>query len=206
VTVRSTTFGGLTIEYDENVLEPRSWTTAQSYWATDLLRTSPDGPVLELCSGAGHIGLLTATLSARPLVQVDLNPVACEFARANAAATEPPAEVEVLEGPVMGTVEPGRTFVGVIADPPWVPSQDTSRFPDDPLAAIDGGEDGLDIARSCVRVAGRHLMDGGWLLLQMGTVEQVTALEKWLSEPDGPSFQVREVRTYADRGVLVHLI
>jgi methylase of polypeptide subunit release factors len=206
VTVSSTTFGGLTIEYDDSVLEPRSWTTAQSYWAADLLRTSPEGPVLELCSGAGHIGLLAATISERPLVQVDTNPVACRFARANADAAKPSAEVEVVEGPVMGTIEPGRKFVGVIADPPWVRSEDVTRFPDDPVLAIDGGGDGLDVARSCVRVAGRHLVDGGWLLLQMGNADQVAALEEWLLEPDGPSFQVREVRTYADRGVLVHLI
>jgi methylase of polypeptide subunit release factors len=199
------TFGGLSIEYDDTVLEPRSWTTAQSHWAADLLRRSPEGAVLELCSGAGHIGLLAATLGSRPLVQVDMDPAACAFARRNAAAARPVERVEVLEGPVDGTLDADARFVGVIADPPWVPSAETDRFPDDPLLAIDGGPEGLDVMRSCVRVAARHLVEGGWVLLQIGTEEQVKALDSWLSEPGSPRLTVGETRSYGDRGVLVHL-
>ena len=204
-TSRQTTFGGLTIAYDQSVLEPRSWTTAQSHWAADLLRSAPDGPVLELCCGAGHIGLLTVTLTPRSLVQVDMNPDACRFARANAAAATPAADVRVVEGPLDRVLDPADRFAGVIADPPWVRSDETTRFPEDPVLAIDGGGDGLDLARTCVEVAARHLVQGGWLLLQMGTTGQVQALEKWLAEPGTPSLTVHEVRTYADRGVLVRL-
>ena len=64
-------FGGLRIEYDARVLAPRAWTAAQSRWAAELIRTAPPGPVLELCAGAGHIGLLAVTLAPRPLVCVD---------------------------------------------------------------------------------------------------------------------------------------
>ena len=198
-------FGGLTIEYDDHVIEPRPWTTAQSHWAADLLRSTPQGPLLELCSGAGHIGLLAVTLSPRPLVQVDLNPVACACARANATAAKPVEEVRVVEGPMDSVLDPAERFVGVIADPPWVPSADTQRFPEDPLLAIDGGPEGLDLARCCVLVASRHLVDGGWVLLQMGTEEQVAALQAWLAEPATPRLDVREVRSYGERGVLVLL-
>ncbi|MET0999811.1 MAG: methyltransferase, partial [Marmoricola sp.] len=50
-------FAGIEIAYDHRVLKPRAWTTAQSLWAAALLPELPDGDVLELCSGAGHIGL-----------------------------------------------------------------------------------------------------------------------------------------------------
>ena len=60
-------FGGLTIAYDDRVLRPREWTTAQSDWAAELMVTAPGGPVLELCSGAGHIGLLAVAASGRRL-------------------------------------------------------------------------------------------------------------------------------------------
>ena len=202
---KETTFGGLTIEYDDDVIEPRSWTTAQSHWAADLLRTTPEGPLLELCSGAGHIGLLAVTLAPRPLVQVDLNPVACANARANATAAKPAEEVRVVEGRMDSVLDPAERFVGVIADPPWVPSGDTPRFPEDPLLAIDGGPQGLDLARDCVEVAARHLADGGWMLLQIGPEEQVEALQAWLAEPTTPRFEVQEIRPYGDRGVLVLL-
>lgn len=201
---KRTTFGGLAIAYDDDVIEPRSWTEAQSQWAADLLAQSPEGEVLELCSGAGHIGLLAVMLSPHPLVQVDLNPTACAFARANAAAAGV-VGVRVLEGPIDSTLDPDDRFVGVIADPPWVPSAETSRFPEDPILAIDGGQEGVDLARSCVEVAACHLVEGGWVLLQIGTAEQASAIERWLREPGSPRLRVLEVRTYGDRGVLAHL-
>ena len=55
---RTATFGTLSIDFDDRVLEPRPWTAAQSTWAADLMRGAPAGPVLEVCAGAGHIGLL----------------------------------------------------------------------------------------------------------------------------------------------------
>ncbi|NLE98960.1 MAG: methyltransferase, partial [Propionibacterium sp.] len=69
-------FDPLQIEYDERVLAPRPWTRMQSEWAAEIALRAPDGPVLELCSGAGHIGLEAARLSGRALVCVDQNPAA----------------------------------------------------------------------------------------------------------------------------------
>ena len=57
---RTTRFGPLDIEYDERVLEPRAWTLAQSEWAAQLLTGAGDEPLLELCAGAGQIGLAAA--------------------------------------------------------------------------------------------------------------------------------------------------
>ena len=91
----STDFGGLSIAYDDRVLTPRRWTAMQSYWAAELLRDSPPGRVLELCAGAGHIGLLTVALAPRDLVMVDVNPHACDFARRNADANRLVASVDV---------------------------------------------------------------------------------------------------------------
>ena len=79
-------FGTLAITFDDRVLRPRKWTAAQSEWAAELMATAPAGPVLELCAGVGHIGLLSVAAADRRLVCVDANPVACDHARANAAA------------------------------------------------------------------------------------------------------------------------
>ncbi len=194
-------FGSLTVSYNDAVLVPREWTAAQSLWARELLAAGPAGPVLELCAGVGHIGLLAlAEEPDRELVLVDLNPVACELAGVNAAAAGRAGTTEIRHGRLEEVVAPGESFVGVIADPPWVPSQETGRFPEDPLIAIDGGSDGLDLAWACVQVAQAHVVDGGWVLLQLGSVEQVTALEKRLASC-GSSLRVLETRTF-ERGVV----
>jgi release factor glutamine methyltransferase len=195
-------FGELRIRFDERVLRPRPWTAAQSRWAADLMRPAPPGPVLELCAGAGQIGLLAIAIEPRPLVAVDLSPVAGHFVRRNAAAAGLADLVEVREGGIDEVLAPGETFALVIADPPWVPRPQTGQFPEDPLLAIDGGADGLDVARSCVRAASAHLAPGGSVVLQLGTIEQAETVRAEL--PAYGDLALVEVRFF-ERGVLVRL-
>jgi release factor glutamine methyltransferase len=196
-------FGPLTIAFDERVLRPREWTAAQSARAAELMATAPPGPVLELCSGAGHIGLLAVLVSSRPLVCVDASAVACDYARANAVAAGIADRVEVREGRLETAVRDDELFPVVIADPPWVPAADTGRFPEDPLTAIDGGADGLDVARACLAVVDRHLAPGGSAVLQVGTTAQVDVLASEPSFAEG-RLAVVEVRQ-EERGVLVRI-
>ena len=197
------TFGSLRIAFDDRVLRPRPWTTAQSAWAAELLASVPAGPVLELCAGAGHIGLLAVVGSGRRLVCVDANPVACEFARANAETAGVADSVEVRNARLQDALSPDEVFPLVIADPPWVPQAETGRFPEDPLSAIDGGADGLDIARACLQVIAAHLVPGGSAVLQLGTVAQASTLAAERPLADG-DLSVVEVREH-ERGVLVRI-
>lgn len=201
----TTTFGHLDITYDERVLQPRAWTTLQSTWAAELIAEGPEGPVLELCAGVGQIGLLTVAIEPRDIVLVDLNPVACEYARTNAAATSLTTRVDVRPGRLTQVLEPGERFALIIADPPWVSSHDTGRFPEDPLIAIDGGADGLDVAWECVAVIADHLDERGAAVLQLGTEGQVDALRAHLDARPALRLTVVATRGHEDRGVLVHL-
>jgi release factor glutamine methyltransferase len=202
-------FGHLEITYDARVLTPRPWTQAQSAWAAERLAELPSGDVLELCSGAGHIGLLSLAGTSRHLVQVDASEAACELARANAArAAEVDGgrwTVEVRHGRLEQALRPEEQFVLVIADPPWVPAQETHRHPEDPLSAIDGGHDGLDLVRSSLTVIGRHLTDTGEALLQVGDLAQAEAVERYVDAR--PHLGLRTVdHRVLDRGTLVHLV
>jgi len=196
-------FGGLTIGFDERVLRPRPWTQRQSQLAARLLATAPEGPVLELCSGAGQIGLLAVLGHDRRLVLVDANPVACANARRNAEAAGRSATTEIRCGSLETVIDHGEMFALVVADPPWVESSRTEDFPADPLDAIDGGRDGLDIARMCVRVAGTHLLAGGSLVLQVGSPAQADALTSWIEAHPQWRLRVREVHDVPGRGTLM---
>ncbi|WP_372728365.1 methyltransferase [Nocardioides sp.] len=198
-------FGELSIAFDDRVLRPRPWTAAQSHWAAELMAALPAGPALELCAGAGQIGLLAVQRARRagverPLVCVDLDPVACDYARRNAEAASLDELVEVRQGRLEEILAPAARFALVIADPPWVPRDRTNTYPEDPLLAIDGGEDGLEVARACLQVAARHLLPGGAVILQVGTLEQV---ERLRTESTG-ELTMTEVR-HGERGVLVRL-
>ena len=202
IATRTMRFGSLQIRYDDRVLEPRPWTTAQSAWAAELIEQAPAGDVLELCTGAGHIGLLAIAGSDRRLVAVDASPTAAEHAADNAAAAGLAGQVEVRLGQLDEVLDADERFAVVIADPPWVPRAETGRFPQDPLLAIDGGDDGLDVARLCLEVISHHLVPGGAAVLQLGTLEQVSALGDRVAE--GGVLRTGEVRKH-DGGVLVRL-
>ena len=201
---RSIEIGGLTIAYDDRVLEPRPWTAGQSAWAAELLASLPLGPVLELCAGAGHIGLVAVLEHDRRLVQVDVDAVACDFARLNAESAGLADRVDVRCGPMEDVVLPEERFPLVIADPPWVSTNEVREYPGDPRVAIDGGPDGLDVAHRCVEVASRVLTPMGVCLLQLGTVEQVEALATYVQARDELHLAVGEGREF-DRGVVVRL-
>lgn len=198
---RWTDVGGLRIASDARVLEPRPWTAAQGEWARELLPTAPQGPVLEVCSGAGHIGLVAVHGTDRRLVAVDLNPAAAEFLLLNAAAAGLADQVEprtgLMDDPTV--LVPDECFAVVVADPPWVTHDRVGDFPEDPVVAIDGGADGLTVARTCLRVADAHLARGGTLLLQLGDAEQAERLAGEKSVAG--SLRLTEVRTY-ERGVV----
>jgi methylase of polypeptide subunit release factors len=145
-------FGGLDIAFDDRVLRPRPWTQEQARWAADLATRLPPGPVLELCCGAGQIGLAAVAGTDRSLVCVDLDPTAVEFTAKNAESAGLGRRTEVRRGRFQDVLRPHERFPLVIADPPWVESSETTRFPADPLLAMDGEA-----------------------LLQLGSVDQVAA-------------------------------
>jgi release factor glutamine methyltransferase len=198
-------FGDLEIAWDRRVLQPRPWTTAQSYWAVAVAPQCPDGPILELFCGAGQIGLLAAQQTGRDLVQVDQDPVAASYARQNAAAAGVTSDVRT--GSVADVLEPGEQFGLVIIDPPWVPTADVGRFPDDPVLAIDGGTDGSDQMVLGLGVALRHLHPDGHAIVQVGNAEQAGLVPALLNGLGGGRlpWRVLEVRDYLPGGFLVHI-
>ncbi|MGA8988124.1 RsmD family RNA methyltransferase [Aeromicrobium sp.] len=206
VRIEQIEFGPLIISYDERVLRPRRWTTAQSAWASGLLQDAPEGPALELCSGVGHIGLLAVVGEVRRMVMVDASEAACEHAAVNVERAGMSGQIDIRCGPMDEVIAADERFSLIIADPPWVPSEDTSQFPKDPLPAIDGGPDGLDLARTCLELIGAHLHERGSAILQIGTAEQLTTIADHLFDEPALRLRVAESRTFEGQGVLVQLV
>lgn len=199
VSERTTRIGTLDIAYDDRVLRPRPWTAEHARWAAEVLDDAAPGPVLELFCGAGHIGLLAVLDSTRRLVAVDLDPVACEYARRNAAAAGVAGRVEVRNASLESALQDDEQFPVIIADPPWVPSAWTADYPEDPLTAIDGGPDGLALAITSLEVARGHLAPGGAMLLQLGSLQQAEVLRGRA----GDGLELTEVRQPDPTGVVV---
>jgi methylase of polypeptide subunit release factors len=174
----------------------------QSQWAAELAATAPPGPILELCAGVGHIGLAAAALSGRELVQVEQDAAAARYANRNAQLAGHGDRISIRVAPMQLAVRPNERFPIIVADPPYLPTNEVPAWPEDPVSAIDGGADGLDLVRVCLRVAARHLDAGGHLLLQLGGAAQVAAVDAELPS----SLRAAGVREVDPRRAVLHLV
>lgn len=205
---KTVAFGELAIAFDDRVLFPREWTSAQSLWAAEILANGPEGDVLELCAGAGQIGLLAVHRSRRRLVCVDLNPIAIAYTKENAKTAGMQDRVETREGRITDVLRGGEQFAFIIADPPWVPRAELGRYAGCPRLAIDGGESGMNVVAECVSAIEGHLAPGGSAIVQLGTQRQVDSVRDLLAPGSGVS--VGETREYSEPewghlGVLLRL-
>ena len=132
--------------------------------------------MLDLCSGAGYLGLIVAHRTHRRAVLVDREPAACRWAKENAARAGLVDQVEVRCAPLEHAVAANERFSIVIADPPYIPTAEVAHYGEDPPSGIDGGVDGLTVARRCVSLIAACLSDAGSALIQLRTTGQAREL------------------------------
>lgn len=172
-------FFGRSFRVDPRVLIPRPETELLVEEALKRLAPETAGPVLELCTGSGCIGVsLAAERPGLTVIATDLSEGALQVAADNARALGVAERCRLLQGDLYAPVA-GQIFPMVVANPPYVrrgaiPTL-MAEVQREPHGALDGGPDGLDIIRRVVAGAPAYLAPGGWLLLEIGE-EQGAAL------------------------------
>jgi release factor glutamine methyltransferase len=185
-------FRGLDFAITPAVLVPRPDTETLVEAALDWLdgRQGSGGrfSVLELCTGSGAAAI--ALKHERPGLSIaasDISPPALALARENAARLltgEAPPPLAFFQSDLFENI-PGA-FDLILANPPYVPSPRIAALPPEvrgePLLALDGGEDGLDLIRRIIREAPARLRPGGALFLeadpgQMGAITELLGAE-----------------------------
>jgi release factor glutamine methyltransferase len=160
-------FAGLRIAVEPGVFVPRRRTAFLVAVATGA--PSPR-VVVDLCCGSGAVGAaLFAVLGQVELYAVDIDPAAVRCARRNLAGTGASVYHGDLYQPLPATLR-GRVDL-LVANAPYVPSSAVDLMPPEarvhePLLALDGGVDGLDVLRRVVAAAPRWLAPGGRLLVE----------------------------------------
>ena len=167
-------FHGLRIEVDPGVFVPRRRTEFLVTLAIEL--TAPGSVVLDLCCGAGALGVALATSvnAAHPEERVELHAAdiehpAVECARRNVE----PLAGRVYEGDLFKPLPRslrGRVDI-LLANVPYVPTEAISLLPPEardhePRVTLDGGNDGLAVLRRVVADAPGWLAPGGHLFVE----------------------------------------
>ncbi|MFI9007722.1 putative protein N(5)-glutamine methyltransferase [Actinosynnema sp. NPDC053489] len=170
-------FCGSRVVVEPGVFVPRRRTEFLVRVAVSGLR--PGAVVVDLCCGSGAVG--AAVVDRVPGVRlhaVDVDPVAVACARRNVGGHE--VHLGDLYEPLPVSLA-GRVDV-VVANAPYVPSGAIGLMPSEarehePLVALDGGVDGLDVQRRVVAGAVRWLAPGGRLLVETGARQAAGTVE-----------------------------
>ena len=189
-------FRGLRVAVDPGVFVPRQRTVLLVDEALALVRRRADAAasagapddrsvvVVDLCCGAGALGLALATdLRADHQVELhvaDLDPAAVACAARNVAAVGGVAYEGDLFAPLPSRLR-GRVDV-LLANVPYVPTGEIRMLPPEARdheahVALDGGSDGLDVLRRVAAEAPAWLAPGGHLLTESGERQAPGAVE-----------------------------
>ena len=187
-------FYGLDLCVDARVLVPRPDTETLVDWALDLLATTATAAsaptatkpqteptrVLDLGTGSGAIAL--ALQHCRPdldVLAIDYSADALAVAQANAQRLH--LKVKFAQGSWFDGVQ--GCFDLIVSNPPYIAAHDPhlAALTHEPLQALASGADGLDDIRTIIGQAGKHLLPGGWLLLEHG-YDQAAAVRKLLAD------------------------
>jgi release factor glutamine methyltransferase len=169
-------FCGLRIVVEPGVFVPRRRTEFLARQAAAL--ASPGDVIVDLCCGAGAIAAAVASLVPGVAVHAsDIDAVAVRCARRNV-----PGQVYRgdLYEPLPSELR-GRVAV-LTANVPYVPAGEIGLLPaeartHEPLVALDGGPDGLDVLRRVAREAPDWLAAGGHLLVETSERQAAAAVE-----------------------------
>jgi release factor glutamine methyltransferase len=130
--------------------------------------------IVDLGTGSGAIAVcLAKELPEAQISAVDISSAALQVARANAERHGVADRIRFLLGDLFAPVaEERESFDLIIANPPYVRSADVAKLEPEirewePIAALDGGRDGLDIYRLIAGQCRSYLTATGHVLLEI---------------------------------------
>lgn len=169
-------FWSIPLRVSPATLIPRPDTETLVELAIEQFREKPPQRILDLGTGTGC--LLLALLSEFPDVTgigVDISDDAIAVANQNAVDTGLSDRCKFTVGDWAGGID--DTFDLIVSNPPYIPSEDIDDLDREvkkyePLSALDGGVDGLDMYRAILAGLDGVLEPNGHLLLEIGIGQQ----------------------------------
>ena len=132
-----------------------------------------DVKILDIGTGSGAIivSLLDYLPQAKG-VGVDISVGALTVAKENAVAIGVAERAGFLRSDVYSVLPLDKKFDIIVSNPPYIPAADIAGLAKDvqnePIGALDGGEDGLDFYRRITKEAPLHMVEDGLLAFEIG--------------------------------------
>lgn len=179
-------FYGYEFKVNENCLIPRADTETVIEVAKKLLPKDEAVRIADLCAGSGCIGItLLRELKNSVCDAVELYEKTLDIAKENAKING----VSDRYNPILADVLAGDCISGkyaaIISNPPYIRRDVLDSLSDEvkkePIAALDGGEDGLIFYRSILDLYAQNLDEDGKFIFEIG-YDQGDSLKALASE------------------------
>ena len=179
-------FFGLNFVVNENVLIPRPDTEILTQCAIEFLQTF-DGAknFLDIGTGSGAICISILKFCKNSFAAAtDISEKSLEVAKFNAKKFNVDDRVNFFCGNLFEPIGE-KKFAAIISNPPYIPTAEIKTLQDEvknePLRALDGGEDGLNFYREIISKSPKFLLNGGLLAVEIG-INQAVAVKKIFAE------------------------
>lgn len=194
-------FYGRDFDLSSATLDPRPDTEVLIEAAKELIVEEGWGErplrLLDIGTGTGAIAItMLAEFVQATCVATDISAEALATARANAQRLGVAGRLEFLEACSLDGI--AGPFDLVLSNPPYIPSTEIDSLDMevrlyDPLAALDGGPDGLQIYREVISGLS-NIMPAGWVILEVG-YDQAPDVAQLLTDHG-----IHGLRTWRDLG------
>jgi release factor glutamine methyltransferase len=173
-------FYKLDFEISPVVLIPRPETELLVETAIHWLRNHPNSrSVADIGTGSGCIAIsLAVNIPEIHITAVDISEAALAIARANASTHNVADRITFVEADLLNLRQP--PFDVIVANLPYIPTrtlQQLDIFGREPITALDGGLDGLNLIRKLIQDAPKYLTSGGLLLIEIEANQGKNALK-----------------------------
>lgn len=172
-------FFGLRFSVDARVLVPRPDTETLVQWALEVVDDMAKPAILDLGTGSGAVAIALAHQLKVSVTATDFSVDALAVASQNASQLW--ADVQLIHSNWLEKVS--SHYHLIVSNPPYIASADPhlAALVHEPLSALTAGSDGLSDIRQIVQQAPKHLLPGGWLLIEHG-YDQAAAVSDLLIE------------------------
>lgn len=173
-------FYGLPFYVGDGVLIPRADTEILVDHAIEFLRTRDNARVIDLCSGSGCIAIsVKANLPSVSVSAVELYQNAMGYLTRNVERNG--VEIEVINTDVLAEPTGFEKFDAILTNPPYIETKTvktlSQEVQNEPITALDGGEDGLVFYRSIAKNWAPLLKNDGRIFAEIGEDQAVAVTE-----------------------------
>lgn len=172
-------FMGLDFYVDESVLIPQPDTEILVLETLKLINTKKNNYILDLCTGSGAIAISIAkcvqkekreNLDNIKMMASDISEKALKVAQRNVKNNLVEDVVELVQSDMFSNID--EKFDIIVSNPPYIERNVletlSKEVKQEPVIALDGGEDGLTFYRIILGQAENYLKENGYLLFEIG--------------------------------------